>query len=180
MSRRPWASPATRSPSSTTTGSAGPWRTSSTPTAPPWSWGLLVQAVREFGLRLERFHDDSTTISFQGLYRVADGRRRRGKPTPKITLGHSKDHREDLKQLLWSLTATEDGAVPVDYRLLDGNVTDERTHRETRDVLAVLAGGPNFLYVADSKLRTKPNLLHIHERHGRFLTVLPVTLLLLW
>lgn len=136
---------------------------------------VVVQAVREFGLRLKRFHNDSTSISFQGLYRVADGRRRRGKTTPKITFGHSKDRRPDLRQLLWSLTVTEDGAVPVDYRLLDGNVNDDQTHRETWDVLVVLAEGPNFLYVADSKLCTKPNMLHIHERKGRFLTVLPAT-----
>lgn len=136
---------------------------------------VVVQAVREFGLRLSRFHNDSTTISFHGLYRVADGRRKRGKPTPKVTFGHSKARRPDLKQLLWNLTVTEDGAVPVDYRVLDGNVNDDQTHRETWDVLAVLAGGPNFLYVADSKLCTKPNMLHIHERKGRFLTVLPAT-----
>ena len=136
---------------------------------------VVVQAVKEFGLRLDRFHNDSTTISFQGLYRVADGRRRRGKPTPKITFGRPKDGRTDLKQLLWSLTITDDGAVPVDYRLLDGNINDDQTHRQTWDVLVVLAGGPNFLYVADSKLCTKPNLLHIQERKGRFLTVLPAT-----
>jgi transposase len=136
---------------------------------------VVVQAVREFGLRLDRFHNDSTTISFHGLYRVADGRRRRGKPTPKITFGHSKDRRPDLKQLLWSLTVTDDGAVPVDYRVLDGNVTDDQIHRQTWDVLALLAEGPDFLYVADSKLCTKPNLLHIDGQKGRFLTVLPAT-----
>ena len=136
---------------------------------------VVVQAVREFGLRLDRFHNDSTTISFHGLYRVADGRRRRGKPTPKITFGHPKDHRSDLKQLLWNLTVTEDGTVPVDYQVLSGNVTDDQIHRQTWDVLATLAGGPDFLYVADSKLCTKVNLLHIDDRKGRFLTVLPAT-----
>jgi len=136
---------------------------------------VVVQAVREFGLRLDRFHSDSTTIAFHGLYRVADGRRRRGKPTPKITFGHSKDHRADLKQLLWNLTVTEDGAVPVDYRVLGGNVTDDQLHRETWDVLVHLAGSPDFLYVADSKLCTKENLLHIDRHRGRFLTVLPAT-----
>lgn len=136
---------------------------------------VVVQAVKEFGLRLDCFHNDSTTISFQGLYRVADGRRRRGKPTPKITFGRPKDGRTDLRQLLWSLTVTDDGAVPVDYQVLDGNVNDDQTHRQTWDVLVVLAGGPKFLYVADSKLCTKPNLLYIHERKGRFLTVLPAT-----
>lgn len=136
---------------------------------------VVVQAVREFGLRLDQFHNDSTTISFHGLYRVADGRHRRGKPTPKITFGHSKARRPDLKQLLWSLTVTDDGAIPVDYRVLSGNVTDDQIHRQTWDVLRILAGGPDFLYVADSKLCTKANMLHIAVPKGRFLTVLPHT-----
>lgn len=136
---------------------------------------IVVQAVREFKLKLDRFHNDSTTISFQGLYRLADGRKRRGKRTPKITFGHNKDHRSDLRQLLWSLTVTADGAVPVNYQVLDGNTTDDQTHRETWDMLCTLAGRPDFLYVADSKLCTRSNLLHIADRKGRFLTILPAT-----
>jgi hypothetical protein len=30
-----------------------------------------------------------------------------------ITWGHNKDHRPDLKQLLFTLTVSSDGAVPV-------------------------------------------------------------------
>ncbi|EQD38400.1 Transposase, partial [mine drainage metagenome] len=67
---------------------------------------IVVRAVREFGLELDRFHNDSTTITLQGLYRRADGRTVRGKRTAKAARGHSKDHRPDLKQLLWILTVS--------------------------------------------------------------------------
>jgi transposase len=136
---------------------------------------VVVRAVREFGLRLDRFHNDSTTVSFQGRYRLADGRPRRGKPTLRITFGRNKDHRPDLRQLLWSLTASADGAVPVHYQALDGNTTDDQTHLTTWKVLRGLAGRSDFLYVADSKLCTRPNMTQIVAQGGRFLTVLPAT-----
>lgn len=136
---------------------------------------VVVRAVREFGLRLDRFHNDSTSVSFQGRYRMADGRPRRGKPTLRITFGHNKDHRPDLRQLLWSLTVSADGAVPVHYQALDGNTTDDKTHLTTWKVLCVLAGRADFLYVADSKLCTRPNMTLIVAQGGRFLTVLPAS-----
>lgn len=136
---------------------------------------VVTHAVREFGVQLRRFHNDSTSISFEGEYRQADGRPHRGKPTLRITYGHSKDKRPDLKQLLWSLTVSDDGAVPADYQVLDGNIVDDHMHPATWDVLVTICGDANFLYVADSKLCTRPNMLHISGRGGRFLTVLPAT-----
>ncbi|MFQ5793126.1 MAG: IS1634 family transposase, partial [Acidobacteriota bacterium] len=136
---------------------------------------VVVRAVREFDLRLTRFHNDSTTVTFHGAYRRADGRLVRGKPTLRITFGHNKDHRPDLKQLLWSLTVSADGAVPVNYQVLDGNTTDDQTHVATWDVLRTIAERADFLYVADSKLCTRRNMRHIAEHGGRFLTVLPRT-----
>ena len=136
---------------------------------------IVVTAVREFHLSLRRFHNDSTTVSFQGEYREADGRRVRKKPTLRITFGHNKDHRPDLKQLLWSLTVTADGAVPVHYQALDGNTTDDQTHIATWNLLRAIAGRATFLYVADSKLCTRPQMRYIQGHGGRFLTVVPAT-----
>ena len=65
----------------------------------------------------------------------ATGTPRGGKPTPVVTFGHSKDHRPDLKQLVWILTVAADGAVPIAYRLADGNTTDDPTHVPTWDGL---------------------------------------------
>jgi len=41
-----------------------------------------------------------------------------------------KVHRPHSKQLVWSLTVGGDGAEPVHYNVLDGNVTDDQTGAE--------------------------------------------------
>jgi len=134
---------------------------------------LVVQMVKDFEIELEEFHNDSTTLTLHGEYLKADGHIERGKPTLLIIFGHSKDHRPDLKQLLWILTVSEDGAVPVHFKVADGNTQDSTTHIETWEVLRRLVGNPQFLYVADCKLCSRDNLSHIHEAGGRFITVLP-------
>jgi transposase len=136
---------------------------------------LVVFMVREFEVGLEEFHNDSTSITLQGKYRLATGKRVRGKPTLRAALGHNKDHRPDLKQLLWILTLSADGSVPVHFKVADGNTEDSTTHVETWSALRQLVGSPEFLYVADSKLCTRGNLKHIHGQGGRFITVLPRT-----
>jgi len=136
---------------------------------------LVVPMVKEFAVSLEQLHNDSTSLTLHGEYAAATGRLVRGRPTLVVTFGHNKDHRPDLKQLLWILTVSADGAVPVHLKVADGDTEDSTTHRETWTVLCRLVGGPHFLYVADSKLCTRATLKHIHEHGGRFLTVLPRT-----
>jgi transposase len=137
----------------------------------------FVRHVAEtFQLSLEEFHNDSTTVSFYGAYpSAAEEGERHGRPTPAITWGHSKDHRPDLKQLLYTLTINEDGGVPVFFTTSSGNVTDDGTHVATWELVCQLVGRSDFLYVADCKLASKENLSHIAARSGRFVTVLPRT-----
>jgi transposase len=90
-----------------------------------------------------------------------------------LTFGYSKDHRPDLKQLLFILTTDADGGVPVQFRTADGNTSDSVTHIETWNTLRTVAGRPDFLYVADSKLCSHDNLTYIDRAGGRFVTVLP-------
>lgn len=136
---------------------------------------VVVRAVRAFDVDLEQLHNDSTTVTFAGQYTAARGGQRRGRPTLRVTHGHNKDHRPDLKQILWILTVSADGAVPVHFRTADGNTTDDQTHIETWALLHRLVGRPDFLYVADCKLCTRPAMAHIAGQGGRFLTVLPRT-----
>jgi transposase len=133
----------------------------------------VVTAAREFGFSFNELHNDSTSISFYGQYPQAKGRTIRGRRAPWITFGHSKAKRPDLKQLLFILTASVDGGVPVQFRCEDGNTNDATTHVATWETLRDLNGGPNFLYVADSKLCALDNMKTIHEQGGRFVTVLP-------
>lgn len=137
---------------------------------------LVAHVVREFAVRLDALHNDSTTVTFFGAYaQAAQEKRQCGRPTWAITWGHNKDHRPDLKQLLYILTVSEDGGVPVHFQVQSGNVTDDRTHQATWDVLCQLVGRRDFLYVADSKLATAENMAYLHQRGGRFVTVLPRT-----
>lgn len=137
---------------------------------------VMRHVIEEFDLRLDELHNDSTTVSFFGAYdQASEAGQRRGRKTLAVTFGHSKARRPDLKQLLYILTVTEDGGVPIYFTSDSGNVTDDTTHRQTWDLLCELVGRPDFLYVADCKLATGENMRYLHNRGGRFVTILPRT-----
>jgi transposase len=136
---------------------------------------MVLGAVAEFSIDCSQLHNDSTSVKLTGLYADADGATRGSKATPAAARGHSKDYRPDLKQLVFILTVTADGAVPVACRTADGNTEDSTTHIATWDALVELLGRPDFLYVADCKLATRENMAHIVKNGGRFISVLPAT-----
>jgi transposase len=136
---------------------------------------IVVHAVEEFELEMTELHNDSTTVTFAGQYVEANGKPVRGIPTHRITHGVNKDFRPDLKQLLFILTTTADGAVPIFSNVDHGNTTDDTTHIRTWESLRKLTGTANFLYVADCKLCTAQNLSYIATHGGRFVTVIPAT-----
>jgi transposase len=135
---------------------------------------VVRHVIQEFSISLDELHNDSTTVSFYGAYDEAGQEsEQRGRPTHAITWGHSKARRPDLKQLLYILTVTSDGNVPVYFSTASGNTVDDGTHIGTWDLLYELIGQADFLYVADCKLASSENLSHIATRGGRFVTVLP-------
>jgi transposase len=134
---------------------------------------VVLAVGQKFAVRFEQLHNDSTSVAFCGQYRGATGRPMRGRMAPAITYGYSKDHRPDLKQLLFILTTEAESGAPVAFRVADGNTNDAITHIATWDALRAVAGRADFLYVADSKLCSHDNLDHIHRAGGRFVTVLP-------
>jgi transposase len=137
---------------------------------------VACHSVREFAVGLDQLNNDSTTVSFFGAYRdAAEEKTKDGLATLAITFGHSKDRRPDLKQLLYTLTVSADGAVPIHFTAGSGNVTDDTTHRATWDFLCELTGRRDFLYVADCKLAARKNLRYIAGEGGRFISVLPRT-----
>lgn len=137
---------------------------------------LVRWVIQEFDLSLEEMHNDSTSVSVFGAYQEAEEEgTQQGQKTAAITYGHSKDHRPDLKQLLYTLTITEDGGVPIYFTTHSGNTVDDKTHCETWDILRKLVGRPDFLYIADCKLASTSNMNYIHNQGGKFVTVLPAT-----
>ena len=130
---------------------------------------VSVNAVKNFAVNLDQFHNDSTTIKAFGKI---PGKSSRGL---ELKRGKSKDHRPDLKQLLYSLTITSDGAVPIHYKTYPGNRSDDSTHIETWNSLHKIANRPDFVYVADCKVCTDKQLNYITSKGGRVISIIPST-----
>jgi transposase len=130
---------------------------------------IVVTMIKKVNLEMGRVHNDSTTVKAYGKIAgvTKDGLR--------MAKGNNKDKRPDLVHLVFSLTISSDGAIPVHYKTYAGNRTDDTTHIETWNAVREIAGRPDFVYVADSKVCTSCQLSHIVSNGGRVITVMPNT-----
>jgi transposase len=132
---------------------------------------LILKVIAVFHIDCSRFHQDTTSITVTG----EQARSSSDDDAPHITFGYNKDHRPDLKQLVWSVVISADHAVPIHFHLYSGNTADDQVHQQTWLTLRQLVGNPDFWYVADSKLASQENMTFIDARQGTFLSVLPRT-----
>jgi transposase len=130
---------------------------------------IVVKMIKVVALDLHRVHNDSTTVK---AYGKIPGKTKTGL---ELLRGKSKDYRPDLKQLVFSLSITSDGAVPVHYKTYPGNRTDDNTHIETWNTVSKIAGRCDFIYVADCKVCTSKQLAYIVSKGGRVITIMPET-----
>ena len=81
----------------------------------------------------------------------------------KMTHGHSKDYRPDLKQAVLSLVVNGPSAIPLFMEPLDGNNSDKNSFHETMkkvdEFQKQINLEKNFKWVADSALYSKDKLL---------------------
>lgn len=94
----------------------------------------------------------------------------------KITYGHSKDHRPDLKQAVLELMVSQDGGVPIVSQAWDGNAADTVIFKQRAESLInefKKTGSPRYL-IADSKLYTEENSTIIKNLF--YITRIPGTL----
>lgn len=130
---------------------------------------IALQIIETTGVDLSELHNDSTTVK---TYGQMPGKTATGL---YFTQGHSKDYRPDLKQIVYNLTISADSALPIHYKTYPGNRTDDTLHIETWNALRQITGKADFLYVADSKVRTHKQLLHIVHHGGGVVTLMPET-----
>src|SRR5215467_7541446 len=128
---------------------------------------IVLAVMRGFDLKMDKIHNDTTSVMVRGAYDHQNPK------AVQLKRGHSKERRPDLKQLVYSLCVTNDGAVPVHSKAYDGNQTDDGIHLETWNRLRTLLQHPHFIYVADCKLCTEKNLRTIDSERGFFVTVVP-------
>jgi len=115
---------------------------------------VVATAVDVLKLELAQLHFDTTTAKVYGDYRHSVEPEDPEEPdaVPHVTRGHSKDHRPDLKQIVLSLTATADGAVPIAGRAASGNRSDSlEADYVLRGLAKSLPSLAEVTLVADSK-----------------------------
>lgn len=104
---------------------------------------LALRSIELFGLKTDRVHFDTTSVTFSGEYKGSGAAQE-----AKITRGHNKDGRPNLKQLVFGLNVTSDGAVPLSHGVFSGNRNDDTLHRDNVDGLRDLLDKDDFIYVA--------------------------------
>ena len=121
---------------------------------------ISKRAVDVFEVDSRHVSFDTTSVSVFGDYDLYTGDDESN--ILKITQGHSKDHRPDLKQFLISMLCV-DRNVPVFGKTEDGNGSDKTINNEIltsiskRMALHGLEPGA-FIYIADSAMVTGKNL----------------------
>ncbi len=96
----------------------------------------------------------------------------------KITHGHSKAHRPDLKQVVQEIIVSQDGGIPLACKNWDGNSADTAIFKARSKALVSefkKSTAPKYL-VADCKLYHKANAEFLSQ--VKFLTLIPSTIAL--
>ena len=132
---------------------------------------IALKALEVYAIPTPWLHQDTTTILLYGAY--ADEPKRPEAPRPAY--GHSKDGRDDLKQVLLSLGVSGDGGLPLRVGLRDGNRSDSvETPLAIAECLALGLDGVRGI-IADSKAYSRRTLGLCLEQGIGLVTLVPRT-----
>ncbi|MCK4614586.1 MAG: IS1634 family transposase, partial [Thermoplasmata archaeon] len=127
---------------------------------------VSLQAIYIHHLDTSILSEDTTSISFEGVY----------EDSALVANGFSKDHRPDLKQVLFGITVTQDGGIPIIGRVTKGNQSDSTEVRIQLSLLEkYLPDVKDYLFVGDSKIMSGETIAAVKANNAHFLTLLPST-----
>jgi transposase len=132
---------------------------------------IALKALEVYAIPTPWLHQDTTTMALYGAYEDEPQRAR----APRPAYGHSKDGRDDLKQVLLSLGVSGDGGLPLRLGVRDGNRSDSvETPVAIEECLALGLEGVRGI-VADSKAYSRRTLGLCLERKRGLVTLVPRT-----
>jgi transposase len=122
---------------------------------------ITLEILTEHNLLGKVARIDTTTLSVEGEYSSSS---EADESLIHVTYGHSKDHRQDLKQLTVLLGMCGPANLPFWLQPLSGNKSDKvslpAAIGEAQALHKELGQAPLFTWVADSALYSKERLLH--------------------
>jgi transposase len=132
---------------------------------------IALKALEVYAIPTPWLHQDTTTLALYGAYE--DEPKAPGAPRPAY--GHSKDGRDDLKQVLLSLGVSGDGGLPLRMGIRDGNTSDSvETPLAIEECLSLGLEGFQGI-VADSKAYSRRTLGLCLEKGSGLVTLVPRT-----
>src|SRR5919106_2832151 len=132
---------------------------------------VVLKALEVYAIPTPWLHQDTTTIALYGAY--ADDPQSPQAPRPAY--GHSKDGRDDLKQVVLSLGVSGDGGLPLRVGIRDGNTSDSlETPLAIEECLTLGLTGVQGI-VADSKGYSQRTLGLCLEKGVGLVTLVPRT-----
>jgi transposase len=134
---------------------------------------IALNALEVYALSTPWLHQDTTTITLDGAYEE-ETPLGKGPVPPRPAYGHSKDGRDDLKQVLLSLGVSSEG-LPLRLGVRDGNTSDStETPIAIEECVALGLDGVRGI-VADSKADCKRTLGLCLEQGVGLITLVPRT-----
>lgn len=117
---------------------------------------LSTQAFLTYGIKVKNINYDTTSKVMWGTYENEDGK----EGVIDINFGHSKQKREDKKQIKMGIGVAN--GVIVDAKVLSGNKDDKTYNAENLDEVSTVLNRLNvskedFYYIADCALFSKEN-----------------------
>ncbi|MDR1481909.1 MAG: IS1634 family transposase [Synergistaceae bacterium] len=135
---------------------------------------VCLTMLQHHSLDIVLTHSDTTSVSVEGIYELEEGT---SAEDFKITHGHSKDHRPDLKQIKVGLSVQEEG-LPLSGELLSGNKSDQVWNPEAVMELSKFVSGQGYedvVFLADCALISTGSLLNLAKQEVQFISRLPET-----
>ena len=134
---------------------------------------IALNTLEVYALSTPWLHQDTTTITLYGAYEE-EARPGEGLVAPRPAYGHSKDGRDDLKQVLLSLGVSSEG-LPLRLGVRDGNTSDStETPVALEECVALGLDGVRGI-VADTKAYGKRTLGLCLEQRVGLITLVPRT-----
>jgi transposase len=132
---------------------------------------IALKALEVYAIPTPWLHQDTTTIALYGAYEDEP----KAPEAPRPAYGHSKDGRDDLKQVLLSLGVNGDGGLPLRMGMRDGNRSDSmETPLAIQECLTLGLEGVRGI-VADSKGYSPRTLGLCLEQGIGLVTIVPRT-----
>ncbi|MDI3547454.1 MAG: hypothetical protein PWR10_1106 [Halanaerobiales bacterium] len=135
-------------------------------------------AFAEYGFKIININYDTTSKVMWGKYETTNHLEDDGRDTSYISIdfGHSKDKRNDKKQIKIGI-GTANGIV-ADAKVLSGNMDDKTYNNQNLEDLDRLltqmdVNRNEFYYIADSALFTEENIAKANDNNISFITRVP-------